>query len=128
MKSPLTKVLALAAGLVSAAPVAAQALPDGVTAATISQGQQLFGSVGICFACHAQDGSGMPGAGPDLTDADWLQVDGSFEEIVQVIVRGVPADEAETGALMPPKGGSQLTDEQVRAVAAYVWSLSNGSD
>jgi len=25
---------------------------------------------------------------------------------------------------MPPKGGAQLTDEQVSAVAAYVWALS----
>jgi len=26
---------------------------------------------------------------------------------------------------MPPKGGAQLTDEQVSAVAAYVWALSH---
>jgi mono/diheme cytochrome c family protein len=26
---------------------------------------------------------------------------------------------------MPAKGGSQLTEAQVRAVAAYVWSLSH---
>jgi hypothetical protein len=25
---------------------------------------------------------------------------------------------------MPPRGGANLKDEQVRAVAAYVWSLS----
>jgi mono/diheme cytochrome c family protein len=26
---------------------------------------------------------------------------------------------------MPPKGGAQLTPEQVSAVAAYVWGLSH---
>jgi mono/diheme cytochrome c family protein len=26
---------------------------------------------------------------------------------------------------MPPKGGAQLTDDQVSAVAAYVWGLSH---
>jgi mono/diheme cytochrome c family protein len=29
----------------------------------------------------------------------------------------------ELGAMMPPKGGSQITEAQVHAVAAYVWSL-----
>jgi mono/diheme cytochrome c family protein len=26
---------------------------------------------------------------------------------------------------MPPKGGSQITDDEVKAVAAYVYSLSH---
>jgi len=26
---------------------------------------------------------------------------------------------------MPPKGGSQISEDDVKAVAAYVWSLSN---
>ena len=30
------------------------------------------------------------------------------------------------GAIMPPKGGSAITDDQVKAVAAYVWTLSHG--
>ncbi len=29
------------------------------------------------------------------------------------------------GQIMPPRGGSGITDEPVRAVAAYVWSLSH---
>jgi mono/diheme cytochrome c family protein len=27
--------------------------------------------------------------------------------------------------MMPPKGGSSITDDQVKAVAAYVYSLSH---
>jgi len=26
---------------------------------------------------------------------------------------------------MPPMGGAQLTDDQVKALAAYVWSMSH---
>jgi mono/diheme cytochrome c family protein len=36
----------------------------------------------------------------------------------------VTPDQSKTGTIMPPKGGSQLTDEQVREVSAYVWSIS----
>jgi hypothetical protein len=28
---------------------------------------------------------------------------------------------------MPPMGGAQLTADQVKAAAAYIWSLSHGS-
>jgi hypothetical protein len=30
------------------------------------------------------------------------------------------------GAIMPARGGSGITDEQVNAVSAYVWTLSHG--
>ena len=70
----------------------------------------------------------MPGVGPDLTDADWLHINGDYTEIVALIFRGVPADQSKSGVPMLPKGGSQLTDEQVRAVASYVWKMSHGSD
>jgi hypothetical protein len=50
--------------------------------------------------------------------------DGSYEGISQSIEAGVSADKSTIGVAMPPKGGS---DEQLRAVAAYVWSLSQPS-
>jgi len=34
----------------------------------------------------------------------------------------VPIPKEHTG-VMPPKGGAQLTDDQVRALAAYVYAL-----
>ena len=111
------------------APVVAQtapdSLPDGVTAAMVVEGETLFNSTALCMACHGPDGKGL--TGPDLTDDEWRLSDGSYEAIVQQILVGVSADQSESGIPMMPKGGSAITEEQVRAVAAYVWSLSRGS-
>jgi len=110
----------------TAAPVAADMnLPDGVTAAMVAEGQEIFMGAGICFTCHMEGGVGGPLA-PDLTDDEWLNIDGSYESIVQNIMTGVP-EPLEYPGLMLPKGGSPITDEQVQAVGAYVWTLSNGS-
>mgnify|MGYP001814808286 FL=1 len=110
----------------AAAPAAADMdLPEGVTAAMVAEGQQIFMGAGICFTCHMEGGVGGPLA-PDLTDDEWLNIDGSYESIVQNIMTGVPEPKEYPG-LMLPKGGAPITDEQVQAVGAYVWTLSNGS-
>ena len=96
--------------------------PAGVTPAMIAQGKKLFAGDGLCFSCHGPDAKGL--VGPDLTDATWLVGKGTFEEIVARILEGVPADKSKSGVVMPPKGGSKLKDDQVRAIAAYIWSLS----
>lgn len=99
-------------------------LPEGVTAEMIAQGGAVFRDQGLCFTCHGQDATGGPLA-PDLTDTEWLNVtEGTYEEITQVVRTGVPQPR-EHAAPMPPMGGASLTDEQVQAVAAYVWSLSH---
>ncbi|MGD2120859.1 MAG: c-type cytochrome [Gemmatimonadota bacterium] len=101
-------------------------LPEGVTAAMVTEGEEIFnGSVGICWTCHLQDGAGGPLA-PNLTDDEWLNIDGSYESIVQNIITGV-AEPKEHPGVMLPRAGMPLTDEQVNAVGAYVWTLSNGS-
>lgn len=97
-------------------------LPAGVTPATIAQGKKLFSGEGLCFSCHGPEAKGL--VGPDLTDGIWLIGTGKFDQIVARILEGVPADKSKSGVVMPPKGGTRLKDEQVRAVAAYVWSLS----
>jgi cbb3-type cytochrome c oxidase subunit III len=102
--------------------VAAQGLPEGVTEQMITEGETIFKGAGICFTCHGQDAKGVPGLGADLTDKEWTHADGTYEDIVATIMKG--ATNA-AGASMPPKGGPPLTDDQVNAVAAYVWSLSN---
>jgi mono/diheme cytochrome c family protein len=97
-------------------------LPAGVTPATIAQGKKLFSGEGLCFSCHGPEAKGL--VGPDLTDGIWLIGTGKFDQIVARILEGVPADKSKSGVVMPPRGGTKLKDEQVRAVAAYVWSLS----
>jgi mono/diheme cytochrome c family protein len=98
-------------------------LPPGVTPATVADGQKLYAGAGICSACHGPDGKGVQGLGANLADAKWQHSDGSYEAIVRQILQGVTADKSTTGVAMAPKGGSQLTEAQVRAVAAYVWTL-----
>ena len=93
----------------------------------IALGDSIFhGQVGggTCFACHGQDGKGS-GVGPNLTDGEWLNTDGSLAGIAKTIKAGVPTPK-KAPAPMPPMGGAALTDEQVEAVAAYEYSLSHG--
>lgn len=104
----------------AAAPKAQVTLPAGVTQAMVDEGKTVFGS--SCFACHGQEGAGGPLA-PKLADNQWLNIGGSYDEIVQVVNNGVPQPKQHP-APMPPKGGAPLTDQQVRAVAAYVFSIS----
>ncbi len=94
----------------------------------IAQGDSIFhGQVGgaACTACHGPDAKGTP-VGPNLTDGEWLNTDGSYEGIVKTVTTGVPQPK-KAPAPMPPKGGATLSDAQVRAVAAYVYSLSHPS-
>jgi mono/diheme cytochrome c family protein len=78
---------------------------------------------GTCYACHGQDGKGT-GVGPNLTDGEWLNTDGSLEGIMKTIQTGVPKPK-KAPAPMPPMGGASLTADQVRAVATYEYSLSH---
>lgn len=99
-----------------------QAAPS---AAEIALGDSVFhGRVGgaLCFVCHGPAGKGVNGLGPNLTDKEWLNADGSLPSLQKVILEGVPKPR-KMPAPMPPKGGGQLSDAQVRAAAAYVWSL-----
>lgn len=104
------------------------AAPDTtITPAMIALGDSIFrGRVagGTCVACHGPAAKGIPGLAPDLTDARWLHGDGSFAFLVRTIESGVPRPK-EAAAAMPPGGGARLTPEQLRAVAAYVYSLSH---
>ncbi|HEV2148583.1 MAG TPA: cytochrome c [Longimicrobiaceae bacterium] len=96
-------------------------LPAGVTQEMVDEGQQLYGTV--CVACHGPGGTGSP-AGPQLTDGQWLNISGSFEEIGGVIANGVPNPKQYPG-VMPPRGGGNFDEAQIRALAAYVYALSH---
>jgi mono/diheme cytochrome c family protein len=102
-------------------------LPEGVTAEMVAQGKEIFGGAGLCNVCHGPNGGGVPGLGANLTDDEWLHNDGSYDGIVQTVMNGVDASESSVGTAMPPKGGSGITDDQVKAVAAYVFTLSKGN-
>ncbi len=63
--------------------------------------------------------------GPNLTDSEWIHSKGTFEEIVAQVTSGITKEKAKTGIPMPPEGGGNLSDDDVKAVAAYVYSLSH---
>ena len=118
-----------AAATTGAAPAAAPAptvaqLPAGVTQDMVNQGQQIFTSTGQCYTCHGPDAKGTQLA-PNLTDSEWLNISGKYDEIVNLVHSGVPQPKQHP-APMPAMGGAQLTDDQVKQVAAYVWSLGGG--
>ena len=112
---------------------AAPATPAGrggmvvlLTPQLVALGDSIFegqAAGGTCMTCHGPDAKGTQLA-PDLTDDQWLNVDGSYQAIVNVVQNGVPTPKKHP-APMPPMGGSSLTPDQVRAVAAYVYSLSH---
>lgn len=103
------------------APASAPDCPD-VTRERVDRGREVFGGAGSCFTCHGGDATGSQLA-PDLTDGEWLNVDGSYASIAEVVRTGV-SDPRRFPAPMPPLGGASLSQEQVCDVAGYLYSLS----
>jgi cytochrome c5 len=107
-------------------PIATPALPTGVTTAMVAQGDSIFNNRS-CKNCHLAGGVGGPRA-PSLTDAQWIHIDGSYDAIVKLVTTGFTKAEQidkQYQFSMNPRGGINLTDGQIRSVAAYVWSLSH---
>jgi cytochrome c oxidase cbb3-type subunit 3 len=121
IRTRLSVPFALAA-ILGTRPAVAQA-PAAVTPAAIAQGDSIFHSKGNCYACHGANAQGA--VGPNLTDAEWIHSDGSYDAIVKQITTGVTKEESKSGIPMPAKGGSSITDDEVKTVAAYVYSLSH---
>jgi len=83
-------------------------------AARVESGKAVF--AGKCAACHAPDGGGMKGLGPNFTDTFWKNGDGTLSAIQKVVLEGV------TGTAMQ-SWESQLKPEELQNVVAYVKSL-----
>lgn len=115
----------LAACLVAGAiPAAAQALPAGVTQDMVDKGKAIYGGAGMCYACHGKNGEGLLAPTTKLVEHDWIHSKGTYPEIVQYIISGVSKEQAKSGIPMPARGGSKITDDEVKAVAAYVFVMS----
>ncbi len=105
----------------------AMTMPADVTPSNITAGDSIF-NTGSCMRCHGARGIGGAN-GPALNDAQWVQLKtGSFDEIVGIVTTGVPAaqikDPSRRNAMQPRGGRMQLTDAQIKQVAAYVYSIS----
>ena len=101
--------------------------PAGATPAMLAAGDSIFHGLrsgGICFTCHGPDANGGPLA-PSLTDTKWLTIDGTYPAIQKRVTDGMPTPTPPYTAPMQPMGGAQLTPDDIKAVAAYVYSLSH---
>jgi len=100
--------------------------PATITPGMVALGDSLFhGLIGAtsCQACHGPDAA-QGTVAPNLTDAEWLHSDGSWEGIYKTVVAGVSAPKKFT-TVMPPYGGAPMTVDQTRAVTAYVYKLGH---
>jgi cytochrome c oxidase cbb3-type subunit 3 len=127
MKARTGASLLAAVFVVLAAPASAQTTAGGngspeATPALIARGDSLFHGAGNCYACHGSKAEGL--IGPNLTDAEWIHSKGTYDDIVKQIHTGVPKEQSKSGIPMPPKGGSTISDEDIKAIAAYVHSLA----
>ncbi len=102
-----------------------EAPSEGPASALVARGDAVFHGPGNCYACHGSKGEGL--VGPNLRDSEWIHSKGTLEEIEAQIVHGVPKEESKSGIPMPPKGGATISDEDIKACAAYVYSLSQKS-
>ncbi|MFO7894614.1 MAG: cytochrome c [Longimicrobiales bacterium] len=99
------------------------ALAPGVTRAEYDRGEELFGGAGGCMACHGPNGTGSTLA-PSLTDEEWLHITEPDVDAVAAVIRDGVADPQQYPAPMPPMGGASLSEDEVRALAAYVASIA----
>jgi cbb3-type cytochrome c oxidase subunit III len=126
----ITRCTGLAVALVMATAIsggwsllsAQDPLPEGVTAEMIAAGGEVFAGTAGCKACHGEGAKGVENMTGDLTDVEWRFAEGgTLEAVVKAIKEGVSSEK--TGGLAMPAFGDKLTDEQVKAAAAYILSL-----
>lgn len=94
-------------------------IPPGVTEEQVDLGRELYLP---CAVCHGLDGEGNS-LGPSLRDGEWIHITGSLAEIESIILSGVPQPR-EYPVPMVPMGGGDYDAEELRAVAAYVFAIS----
>lgn len=94
-------------------------LPPGTTMETLALGRSGFV---VCTVCHGLDAEGTA-LGPSLTDSTWIHVPADIDSIAGLIRTGVSRP-TEFPIPMPAMGGGDFDEEQLRAVATYVYALS----
>lgn len=108
-------------------------VPDSVTPARVLAGSDLFNGR-TCAVCHAIAGRGTGRWAPNLSDAEWLHSDGEYGDfnsgIFHTIFWGVKKEEFKARtprrfAMFPRGGMMDINLEAVKALAAYVWTISH---
>ena len=90
----------------------------------IKRGGEKYGQV--CVACHGIYGEYKPGLlGPNLADTQWLHASNE-KKIANLVTRGISAAKSKTKQIMPPRGGGNLSEQEVWEVVYYL-SAKNSS-
>jgi len=121
-----TPAMAAASSAPAAKAAPASKLPSGVTVAMVTLGDSIFNN-GNCQRCHGKAGIGAANA-PSFKGIKWQHGSGSYDDIVKTVIAGVPADQIKDPTHkfpMSAKGGRiPLSDDQIKAVSAYVYTIS----
>jgi len=105
-------------------PARLPSLPNGMTLDNIRAGDSLFHGKGGCATCHGQDATGMPNSGSSLTTGISF-IPGEWRDIDSLITAGIPEAITRSSVAMPPRGAaSNLSADETRQIAAYVWAIS----
>lgn len=100
-------------------------LPPGVTPAMVRAGAEIYAGQGNCVRCHGEQGQGTE-EGPQLTAGQWKLGSGDYDWLIHITRHSGIAAWGRDGDPTPMRGPTLLSDEAVRAVAAYVWTISRG--
>ena len=101
--------------------------PAGFTTAQIAFGRQIYlgeEKNGTCAGCHGGDARGTS-VGPSLVSGEWVHGDGSIDGIANSIREGVAKPRDFTNSVMPPNGGAELSADDARSIAAYLYALNH---
>jgi mono/diheme cytochrome c family protein len=101
-------------------PAMASHLPPGATFEQAQAGHRLFT---VCTVCHGPAAEGTQ-LGPSFVDGEWIGVEPEAGQIAELIRTGVPRP-AEYPVPMPPHGGGDFDEEELRALAVYVLTVAN---
>jgi mono/diheme cytochrome c family protein len=100
-------------------------LPAGMTTQMIVQGDSIFRGKGGCVTCHGADATGMPAAGSGITRGVAF-IPNEWQPIDSLIMAGISEALTRSPIAMPPKGAqSNLTADETKLVAAYVWAIAH---
>jgi mono/diheme cytochrome c family protein len=100
-------------------------LPAGMTTQMIVQGDSIFHGKAACYTCHGADATGMPASGSGITRGVAF-IPNEWQPIDSLITAGISEDITRSPIAMPPKGAqSNLTPDEIKLVAAYVWAIAH---
>ena len=97
----------------------AKSIVAKTVAEQVKSGKELYGRT--CFACHQQEGQGVPNAFPPLAKSDYLNA--NPDRAINAVLHGLSGEVTVNGKKFNNVMTSQnLTDEEVADVLTYVYN------